>query len=224
MDKSLNRDFDEVYQGLSSLGRRGPWDIGEPQPTVVQYAEAGLFDGHILDVGCGTGEHALYLAAMGKQVAGVDMSPTAIEMAKQKAQERGLEVSFEVRDVLHWNDERDLFDVVLDCAVLHLFEGPQRAAYVQALHRVCRKGANLFMMGFPPPPYAVARAVLAKSGARIALSEMMKSRLQSALAGRFELQSVNETTMKVYRPGTSGASHLEAWVATATRLGRGSYP
>jgi hypothetical protein len=45
--------FDAAYRGTP------PWEVGHPQPALVELAEAGAFTGRVLDVGCGTGEHAL---------------------------------------------------------------------------------------------------------------------------------------------------------------------
>src|ERR1039458_6117514 len=52
-------DFDGFYAGTP------PWDIGRPQPAFLSLAEAGAIRGRVLDVGCGTGEHALMAAGMG---------------------------------------------------------------------------------------------------------------------------------------------------------------
>jgi SAM-dependent methyltransferase len=45
--------FDAAYHGTP------PWEIGRPQPALAELAEAGALRGRVLDVGCGTGEHAL---------------------------------------------------------------------------------------------------------------------------------------------------------------------
>ena len=65
-----------------------PWDIGRPQPAFVSLARAGAIRGRVLDVGCGTGEHALMAAEVGLDATGVDMARAAIEAAKRKAQDR----------------------------------------------------------------------------------------------------------------------------------------
>jgi SAM-dependent methyltransferase len=80
------RSFDGAYKDTP------PWDIGRPQAEIVRLAQQGAIKGRVLDVGCGTGENALYLAEQGLEVWGVDGAPQAIEQARAKATERGLSV------------------------------------------------------------------------------------------------------------------------------------
>ena len=87
--------WDDAYRG-----GRAPWDIGRPQPAIVRVAGAGELTGHVLDVGCGSGEHALLASTMGLQVTGVDVSRIAIERARAKARQRGLIAEFLVGNVL----------------------------------------------------------------------------------------------------------------------------
>src|SRR5919109_3846614 len=77
-----------------------PWDIGRPQPAFVALAQAGAIRGRVLDVGCGTGEHALMAAGLGLEATGVDAAPTAIAIARGKARDRGLTARFLVWDAL----------------------------------------------------------------------------------------------------------------------------
>jgi 2-polyprenyl-3-methyl-5-hydroxy-6-metoxy-1,4-benzoquinol methylase len=58
--------FNESYRGLP------PWDIGRPQKEFVALSEKGKVNGDIIDVGCGTGEHAIFFASKGHRVLGVD--------------------------------------------------------------------------------------------------------------------------------------------------------
>lgn len=59
------------------------WDVGRPQPAIVRLASEGQFAGAILDAGCGTGENALHVAALGLPVLGVDVAETALPMARE---------------------------------------------------------------------------------------------------------------------------------------------
>src|SRR5205814_1479838 len=61
-----------VFEHLYSMDVPPPWDMEGPAPFVVDLEAAGRFRGDVLDVGCGTGENALYLASRGLRVVGVD--------------------------------------------------------------------------------------------------------------------------------------------------------
>jgi 2-polyprenyl-3-methyl-5-hydroxy-6-metoxy-1,4-benzoquinol methylase len=78
--------FEEFYDG------KAPWDIGKPQKAFTAVAE--LVSGRVLDAGCGTGEHALFFAARGHRVTGVDLVEKALLRARSKAAERGLAVDY----------------------------------------------------------------------------------------------------------------------------------
>ena len=75
---------------------RLPWDITRPQGVFV--AAAKRITGAVLDCGCGTGENALYFAAHGRQVLGIDFLDEPIRRARLKANERGVNAKFLVRD------------------------------------------------------------------------------------------------------------------------------
>lgn len=75
----------------SYLDGPAPWDIGRPQPAILRMANEGAFAGAVLDAGCGTGENALQLAALGLRVLGVDVAETALSIAREQAAARGLD-------------------------------------------------------------------------------------------------------------------------------------
>jgi SAM-dependent methyltransferase len=138
-----SRFFDVAYEGTPS------WEIGRPQPAVVRAAEAGLFAGSVLDIGCGTGEHALFLAGRGHVVLGVDGAPAAVERARRKARERGVtSVRFVVADIL-----RDLpalvdpaVDVALDVGCFHSLGDEEHESYAQQVASAVRPGGRLVLV------------------------------------------------------------------------------
>lgn len=144
-------DFEEVYRGAAPLDggagsqSRPPWDIGEPQPVLVEVEAEGLIRGSVLDVGCGLGDNAIFLAERGHRVTGVDFSPTAIERARGRAAERGADVEFAVADATRLDGFDGRFDTVVDSALFHCFDPGQRAAYLDALRRVCAPGGTVHM-------------------------------------------------------------------------------
>src|SRR5260370_9893624 len=98
--------WNSVYEGSA------PWDIGRPQPDFVVLADAGKFHGHVLDVGCGTGEHVMLAASHGAEATRVDVAELAIERARAKARQRGISAMFEVVDVLHLHRFGRQFEVI----------------------------------------------------------------------------------------------------------------
>ena len=125
-----------------------PWDVGRPQPAIDRLAAEGAFTGDVLDAGCGTGENALRVAALGLQVFGVDVAETAISLAREKAAERALDAEFAVADALHLERLERGFDTVLDCGLFHTFDGDERRAYVSGLAAVTRRGGHVFLLCF----------------------------------------------------------------------------
>jgi SAM-dependent methyltransferase len=125
-----------------------PWDTGRPQPAVVRLAGEGAFSGTVLDAGCGTGENALHLAALGLGVVGVDVAETALAMARDKAAGRGLDVAFAVADALHLDRLDRVFDTVLDSGLFHAFDSDERRDYVASLASATRRGGRLYVLCF----------------------------------------------------------------------------
>jgi cyclopropane fatty-acyl-phospholipid synthase-like methyltransferase len=132
--------FDVAYEGTP------PWDIGRPQVAVVRLAEAGEIVGSVLDVGCGTGENALYLAARGNEVLGLDAAPVAIERATAKARDRGVAAEFVVWDALRLAELGRTFDAVIDVGLFHSFQDEERPVFSRSLHAVLKPGGRYFML------------------------------------------------------------------------------
>jgi 2-polyprenyl-3-methyl-5-hydroxy-6-metoxy-1,4-benzoquinol methylase len=134
--------FDAAYEGVP------PWDIGKPQDAVVELERAGRIGATVLDLGCGTGENALFLASKGRVVTGIDDSPRAIGKAREKAAARTLEVTFRVQDALALEGVHERFESVLDSGLFHVFSDRDRARYVAGLSCIVRPGGNLHVLCF----------------------------------------------------------------------------
>jgi len=135
--------WDSAYAGEAP-----PWDIGRPQPAFTRLADRGLLSGRLLDSGCGTGEHTLLAAARGADAVGVDISPLAIEMARQKAGGRGVAARFEVADALSLGSLGLTFDTIIDSGVFHVFDDSQRIRYAKSLWSVLRPEGSCYLMCF----------------------------------------------------------------------------
>ena len=126
-----------------------PWDIGRPQPALVKLVKDGeLKRGMVLDVGCGTGENALYVAQMGFSVIGVDVAKQALESARSKAVERGVKADFRLANALSLEFENGFFQNVLDSGLFHTFSNNERPVFAKQVARVLGRGGRYFMLCF----------------------------------------------------------------------------
>ncbi len=134
-----------MYEG------RPPWDIGRPQPAFVKlFLDGEIKRGRILDVGCGTGENALFLAEGGCDVTGVDIARRAIELAKEKAAKRQIRADFFVCDVLTLGScfREGEFDAVVDSGLFHTLADEERPVFMEQVFTVLKGDGAYFMMCF----------------------------------------------------------------------------
>ena len=119
--------FDSAYRGTP------PWDIGRPQKEFVELVRRGEITGSVLDIGCGTGEHALFFAGEGYEVWGIDSAPLAIQKAQEKAAGRGLPVHFLVLNALDLSRLNRKFDTATDSGLFHTLSDEDRPVFVDNL-------------------------------------------------------------------------------------------
>ncbi len=134
--------FNSAYHGTP------PWDIGRPQKEFVELVRRGEITGSVLDIGCGTGEHALFFAAEGHEVWGIDSAPLAIQKAQEKAAARGLPVHFLVLDALNLARLNRRFDSATDSGLFHTLSDEDRPLFEGSLSAVLPPGGTYFMLCF----------------------------------------------------------------------------
>jgi cyclopropane fatty-acyl-phospholipid synthase-like methyltransferase len=189
-------DFDALYTGTP------PWDIGRPQPAFLTLAEAGAINGRVLDVGCGTGEHALLAARLGLEATGVDVAAAAIAAAEAKAAARGLATRFLVWNALDLAALGERFDTVLDSGLFHVLDDDDRAAYVASLAAATRAGGRCHLLCFSDRQPGIF-------GPR----RVSRAELRTAFAGGWRVDAIEPATME-----TLGGGSIHAWLATMTRV------
>jgi SAM-dependent methyltransferase len=145
--------FDKLYRG-EPVVEGGPapagvpWDVHQAQPRLMELEALGGFSGEVLDIGCGLGDNAIYLASRGHSVTGLDGSPAAIDEARRRAAAAGVTVTFDVADATDLKGYDGRFDTVVDSALYHCLDENGQQAYIAALYRATRPGARLHLSCF----------------------------------------------------------------------------
>ncbi len=193
---------------IGAYERTPPWDIGHPQGVVIELHESGELTGRVLDVGCGTGENAIYIASKGSEVVGIDFTQRAIEIAQVKSFERNTDVEFLVGDVLeldyHFREAE--FDAVLDSGLFHTLPDEERPLYVEQVARVLKPGASFFMLCFSVKQPGMT------GPHRLSVREITES-----FQERFQINYIRDAVFEsnVHDPGARG------YLTSATRLAFG---
>jgi SAM-dependent methyltransferase len=196
--------FENLYGGPAA-----PWDTGKPQDAFV--AVADRVTSPVLDAGCGTGEHALFLAARGHRVTGFDFVEEALRRARAKAAERGLQVEFLAKDAMALGDWGARFASVIDSGLYHCFSDDDRARYVRGLTHLVEPGGRLFLMCF-------SNEEPGTEGPR----RVSQQELYDAFIDGWEVESIRPSRFEL-NPGFTEAKFSEggpkAWFAIVRRKG-----
>ncbi len=131
MDGIKRAEIDRIYRNMNLESI--PWNIEAPPDALIELVKSGkVLPRKTVDLGCGAGNYAIYLASMGFDVTGVDISPTAIKLARENALRRGVKSKFVVADVLgSLGEVLETFDFAYDWELLHHIFPEERKRYVE---------------------------------------------------------------------------------------------
>lgn len=129
-----------------------PWDSGRPSVELERLlGELALAPGRVLEVGCGSGTNAVYLARRGYDVTAVDVSPLAVERAAARAAEARVAVACHVADLLQPVDDQAFFDgrpfpLIFDRGVYHALREVDLAGFLRNLERLASPGGFYLLL------------------------------------------------------------------------------
>ncbi|MFD9724365.1 class I SAM-dependent methyltransferase [Streptomyces sp. NPDC059072] len=128
-----------------------PFFVAKPDESLVSYLDRGLISpGRALDLGCGPGRNALYLASLGFEVDAVDLSPTAVAWAEERAREAGAAVRFHCGDAfaLTRAELSGPYDLIYDSGCFHHLPPHRRVGYLDLLERALAPGGHFALSCF----------------------------------------------------------------------------
>lgn len=220
--------FEQAYRGdvPEFAGVRPPWSIGAPQPEIAALIEAGIENGtvrgDVLDAGCGEAATALELAARGFTTVGLDMSPTAIDLARAEAAKRGLgNATFEVADISNFTGYDGRFGTVIDSTLFHSMPVELREGYQQSIVRAAAPGASYFVLVFDvaavnlgDPVNAVTEPELREVVGRYwEIDEIRPARIHANFPA--QMAEAGPFTVTGIRDEPNGLKSVGAWLLTA---------
>ncbi len=134
--------WDSAYRGDRPAG----WDTGLTAPPLKDAVESGVLKPcRVIAFGCGTGTNEIYLASRGFDVTAVDVAPSALGLAAEKAQKAGVRVRWLLADVLALPD-LEPFDLVFDRGCYHHVHYVDAAGFVQTLRRLTHPGSRCLIL------------------------------------------------------------------------------
>ncbi|WP_436499447.1 class I SAM-dependent methyltransferase [Actinokineospora sp. HUAS TT18] len=123
-----------------------PFFVAKPDENLVSYLDRGLITpGRVLDLGCGPGRNAIHLAKAGFDVTAVDISPTAITWARERADEAGVDVRFINGDAFAIDGR---FDLIYDAGCFHHLPPHRRITFLDLLDRALVPGGHFALTAF----------------------------------------------------------------------------
>ena len=123
------------------------WDTGISPPELVDFI-ASHNPGRALDMGCGTGTNAITLAKHGWDVTGVDFVKRAINLARQNAQQYGVNIDLHVDDVTRLDSISGRFDLILDMGCFHSLPPTTRHAYILKIDQLLTDSSTFLLYFF----------------------------------------------------------------------------
>jgi len=141
-------DIDRIYRDIPL--DKIPWNSETPPDALVTLVMSGkIRPCKTVDLGCGAGNYALYLAGQGFEVTGIDSSQTAIQIAQANARNQGTVCRFVVANLLgDMHEVTDTFDFAYDWEVLHHIFPEDREKYVKNVRKILNPGATYLSVCF----------------------------------------------------------------------------
>lgn len=138
--------WEKPYESGSYLDH---WDYRFPSQELVTFVASGLLpeNARCLDVGCGAGREAVFLAQCGFCVTAIDLSSRAIEIATERGVQEGVRINWLQCSAFDTQLPDEHFDFINDRGCFHLIHKDERDAYVTEMARLLKPGGRMLIRG-----------------------------------------------------------------------------
>ena len=198
LQRVIHRVFYDIGYRLGFL----QWDIHAAQPALVDLVRDGMLSGRtVLDIGCGVGENAAFLADAGFEVLGIDYSGIAIARARSRAAQTG-GPEYKRHDVFELRTLGGAFDVAIDFATYHILPESRLPDYADNLASVTREGSIFVLLCFNQ------NAPEERLGPR----RVSQQEIRRVFSDRWEITRIDDS---IYR---SKSGDMPCWLSLMSRV------
>lgn len=145
--EDIAEEWEEFYRRYAP--DRLPWERDRPDTNLVNLIEKGVVEkGRVLDVCSGLGTQTIYMAEQGFEVYGIDISPTAVNMAKTRCKTKRAVCNLIAGDAVKLKYPDEFFTFVFDRGCFHSIRPEKREEFIRGIHRVLKKRGKYHMTCF----------------------------------------------------------------------------
>ncbi|MEK8200122.1 class I SAM-dependent methyltransferase [Lysinibacillus sp. FSL M8-0134] len=135
-------DFYDTFQNI-------PFFVNKPDENLVHYFEKNMINpGKVLEIGCGAGRNAIYLAKNGCFVVGVDISDNALKWAQRRMNEENVNIEFVCANIFELDYEQNSFDFIYDSGCFHHIAPHRRVSYIDMIDKLLKPGGYFALCSF----------------------------------------------------------------------------
>jgi len=191
---NLKDKMEQIY-GTTPVDKI-PWNIKQPPRQLVELVESGKIAPCLtVDLGCGTGNYAIWLARKGFHVTGIDISEKAVDLARKLAEQEEVECMFRVGNLTDTDFTADTeYEFAYDWEVLHHVFPEDRYTYIQNVSRLLHKGAKYFSVCFSEQdPDFGGKGKYRKTPMETTLYFSSEKEIEQILDAHFEIKELTTT-------------------------------
>ncbi|MGA3676562.1 class I SAM-dependent methyltransferase [Lysinibacillus agricola] len=137
-----NEFYDKTFKKI-------PFFVNKPDENLVSYLEKKMIQpSKVLELGCGAGRNAIYLAKQGCSVVGVDVSDRALQLAQERVDEANINVELIGSNIFELDLQEESFDFIYDSGCFHHIAPHRRVTYIELIHTLLKPNGYFALCSF----------------------------------------------------------------------------